>query len=107
MTIRSAHSNQKSTITLNKYADKHNQGMPIEFRNSVDVNKYANKLKASEADKNCTFKPTVNENSKMIAQNRQNNDNRSNNVFQRLIANKEETLFDCRSSEMRWFLLQY
>lgn len=52
MTIRSAHSNQKSTITLNKYADKHNQGMPIEFRNSVDVNKYANKLKASEADKN-------------------------------------------------------
>ena len=80
----------KINANSKKYAEKVNQGMPIEFRNSVDSSKYKNKRKTNDWDNNWTFKPNVNEKSKMMVQTRQYNEGKPNNVFQRLIANKED-----------------
>ena len=63
-------------------------GMPLEFRNSIDVNKFHNRSKKKSLDKNCTFKPELCPKSKMIAETKQYYENQPSNVFQRLIGNK-------------------
>ncbi|CAI2385003.1 unnamed protein product [Moneuplotes crassus] len=72
--------NAKST----QYASQMTFGMPLEFRNTIDVKKYNNRSKKVKNDKNCTFKPQVCEKSKMIAENKQYYDNQPSNVFARL-----------------------
>jgi hypothetical protein len=40
------------------------QGLPLEFRNSIDANKYHNRGKIRKKDKDCTFKPALSEKSR-------------------------------------------
>lgn len=67
-----------------KYANQMSFGMPLEFRNCIDVSKYNSKSKIEYEDKNCTFKPEVSLKSKEIAEMRNSIEHQPHNVFQRL-----------------------
>lgn len=80
----------KINTNSKKYASQMAHGMPLEFRNSIDVSKYHSRSKIQQVDENCTFKPTVSHRSKQIADARQHYENQPQNVFQRLISNRAE-----------------
>lgn len=83
----------KINTNSKKYASQMSHGMPLEFRNSIDVSKYHNKSKMQQVDENCTFRPAVSHRSKQIAGARQQYENQPQNVFQRLISNRAEEDF--------------
>lgn len=96
-----------------KWADQLARNIPLELRNSIDVNKYHTKkadkyyeshhpsstMKSSKAsfgafkcgslEQDYTFKPTVSDASRNIAESKQKLTNQPQNVFQRLISNRE------------------
>lgn len=67
-----------------RVANELSYGMPLEFRNTIDVNKYHNRSKNLKTDRNCTFKPQVCPKSKAMAETKQYYENQPSNVFHRL-----------------------
>jgi hypothetical protein len=57
--------------TSRKYASQMADGIPLEFRNSIDVHKFHQKRNLVVKDENCTFKPVVCEKSRQMPDNRE------------------------------------